>query len=332
MMDGQLIFCSDSILRFRSDYDETTALPLLSIQKAISDTDPFFLLRFFRHTVMIEEGTTLANIFFAIEPWKELLTAYLDRDVGAYIVEVRKPSKPTTWDLEWIGIDRRSSVYRAYQHQDMGDGEDLTAWFNRERIPTDEFDIESSCDASGFIKGDKERWSLSENVHEIKNLPVILYNKQTLMTLQKDELLRESVSGVSSTDRDRFVYGDTSFSFYEVMEAIFISGLFFHTPSAATNCFDGLKNSLDGLENKASKETESDLTGSKEEKPLKIEVADGAFDSLVTHMESETENWQLIKKQCQKDGSLPVRIGVITPAKPPELRLCGVICRDSSDV
>lgn len=72
---------------------------------------------------------------FAIEPWKELLTAYLDRDVGAYIGEVRKPSKPTAWDLEWIGIDRRSSVYRAYQHQDMGDGEDFTAWLNRERIP-----------------------------------------------------------------------------------------------------------------------------------------------------------------------------------------------------
>lgn len=41
MMEGQLIFCSDSILRFRSDYDETTALPLLSIQKAISDIDLF---------------------------------------------------------------------------------------------------------------------------------------------------------------------------------------------------------------------------------------------------------------------------------------------------
>lgn len=332
MMEGQLIFCSDSILRFRSDYDETTALPLLSIQKTISDTDPFFLLRFFRHTVMIEEGTTLANIFFAIEPWKELLTAYLDRDVGAYIDEVRKPSKPTTWNLEWIGIDRRSSVYRAYQHQDMGDGEDFTAWFNRERIPTDEFDIESSCDASGFIKGDKERWSLSENVHEIKNLPVILYNKQTLMTLQKDELLRESVSGVNSTDRSRFVYGDTSFSFYEVMEAIFISGLFFYTPSAATSCFDGLKNSLNGLESEVSKETESNLTDGGEDKQLKIEVADGAFDSLITHMESETENWQLIKKRCQNESSLPLRIGVITPAKPPELRLCGEIYRDSGEV
>lgn len=61
---------------------------------------------------------------------------------------------------------------------------------NREQIPTDEFNIGSSCDASGFIRGDKERRSLSENVHEIKNLPVLLYNKQTLMTLQKDDLLR----------------------------------------------------------------------------------------------------------------------------------------------
>lgn len=332
MMEGQLIFCSDSILRFRSDFDETTAVPLLSIQKTISDTDPFFLLRFFRHTVVIEQGTTLTNIFFAIEPWKELLTAYLDRDVGAYIGEVGKPSKLTTWDLEWIGIDRRSSVYRAYQREDMGDGEDFTTWLSRERSPTDEFDIESSCDASGFIKGDKECWSLSENVHEIKNLPVILYNKQTLMTLQKEELLRESVSGVHSTDRSRFVCGDTSFSFYEVMEAIFISGLFFHTPSAATNCFEGLKNSLDGLENETSKETESDLTDSDEEKPLKVEVAEGAFDSLITHMESETGNWQLIKERCQKESSPPVRIGVITPAKPPELRLCGEIYRDSGEV
>jgi len=49
-------------------------------------------------------------------------------------------------------------------------------------------------------------------------------------------------------------------------------------------------------------------------------------------MESETKNWQIIKKQCPKEDSLPVRIGGITPAKPPELRLSGVICRDSRGV
>jgi hypothetical protein len=332
MMEGQLIFCSDSILRFRSGYDEITALPLLPIQKTLTDADPFFLLRFFRHTVMIEEGTTLANIFFAIEPWKELLTAYLDRDVGAYIDEVRKPSKPTTWDLEWIGIDRRSSVYRAYQYQDIENGEDFTAFLNHERIPINEFEIESSCDASGFIEGDKERWSLSENVHEIKNLPVILYSKQSLMTLQKDDLLKENVPGVKSTAHSRFVYGETSFALYELMEAIFISGLFFHSPQAAASSAEELKDRLAGLKHEVSEEIEFNRDDNEEEKPLKVGVAEGAFDSLITHTASEAEKWQFIKKRCQKESFLPVRIGVITPAKPPELRLCGEIYRDSGEV
>lgn len=247
-MEGKLIFCSDAILRFQSDYDETSAVPLLSIQNAVADADPFFLLRFFHHTTLIEEGTTLASIFLAIEPWKALLAAYLDRDVGAYIYEVRKPSGPTTWDIEWIGIDRRSSVYRAYKRQDMEEGEDFSAYFNRERFPTDEFDIESSCDASGFIKGDKERWSISGDVHEIKNLPVILYSKQTLMISSKDRLLKNNVSGVKSTKHSCLVYGDTSFSFSEVMEAIFISGLFFYAPSDAASSLDELKASLAGPE------------------------------------------------------------------------------------
>lgn len=65
-MEGQLIFCSDAILRFQSDYDETAAVPLLSIQNVIANTNPFFLFRFFHHTVLIKEGTTLASIFLAI--------------------------------------------------------------------------------------------------------------------------------------------------------------------------------------------------------------------------------------------------------------------------
>ncbi|WNN53242.1 hypothetical protein RIN66_04045 [Hafnia alvei] len=54
----------------------------------------FFSTDFFFHAVMIEEGTTLANFFFAIEPWKELLTAYLDLDIGAYIDEVKNYPNP----------------------------------------------------------------------------------------------------------------------------------------------------------------------------------------------------------------------------------------------
>ncbi|EBH8996050.1 hypothetical protein C2271_23520, partial [Salmonella enterica subsp. enterica serovar Gallinarum] len=298
-MEGQLIFCSDSILRFQSDYDETAAVPLLSIQNVIADTDPFFLLRFFHHTVLIEEGTTLASIFLAIEPWKALLAAYLDRDVGAYIDEVRKPSGPTTWDIEWIGIDRRSMVYRAYKRQEMQDGEDFSDYLNRERVLTDEFEIESGCEASGFIKGDKERWSISGDVHEIKNLPVILYRKQTLMTSPKDGLLKKNISGVKSSKHSCFIYGDTSFSFSEVMEAIFISGLFFYAPKDAASSLDELKASLAELEEERAENPNAESTGNETDEEPTIVVAEGAFDSLAAHMESEKAEWQSIKKLCQ---------------------------------
>lgn len=317
-MEGKLIFCFDAILRFQSDYDETAAVPLLSIQNAIANTDPFFLLRFFHHTVLIEEGTTLASIFLAIEPWKALLATYLDRDVSAYIDEVRKPSGPTTWNIEWIGIDRRSMVYRAYQRQEMQDGEDFSEYLNRDRVLTDEFEIESGCEASGFIKGDKERWSISGDVHEIKNLPVILYSKQTLMTSAKDGLLKKNVSGVKSSKHSCFVYGDTSFSFREVMEAIFISGLFFYAPKDAASSLDELKENLSELEEELAEKTNEVSTGSETEEEPTIVVADGAFDSLAAHMESEKAEWQSIKKLCQREGELPIRIGSIRIAEPPE--------------
>ena len=324
-MEGNLIFCSDAILRFQSAYDETTAVPLLSIQNAIASTDPFFLLRFFRHDVLIEEGTTLASIFLAIEPWKALLTAYLNSNVGAYIDEVRKPSGPATWEIEWIGIDRHSSVYRAYQHEEMGEEEDLTSYFNRERIPTDEFDIETRCDASGFAKGDKERWSISGDIHEIKNLPVILYNKQVMVTSSKESLLNKKVSGVKSAGHSRFVYGDTSFSFSEVMEAIFISGLFFYAPEDAASSLTTLKASLEELKDELTEEPAVVTDDNESDKEPAIVIAEGAFDSVTTQMESETEEWRAIKNLCQREGTLPVRIGRIQIAEPPELRLCGEI-------
>ncbi|QDX99300.1 hypothetical protein EGD00_07740 [Pectobacterium carotovorum subsp. carotovorum] len=351
-MQGRLIFCSDSILRFRSDYDETTTLPLLSIQNAIGKepADPYFLLRFFRHEVIIEKGTTLAHIFFAIEPWKDLLTAYLDRNVGAYIDEIRKPSKPTTWNLDWIGIDRRTGIYRSYEHQEKMEGEELTAYFNRERIPTKEFNIESSCDASGFAKGDNERWSISGDIHEIKNLPVVLYRKQALSAHldKKKSLFKKDIQGVHDDGNGSFIIGETSLSFYEVMEALFISGLFYDTPQYARESLDeikGLSESLhdnlnkDGVDNVdnenvlniSEEEPVKAETDDEEDKPMKVEIADGAFDSVIDHMRYESEQWKHLKEQCKDDNVLLVRIGSIEPAEPPELRLFGKIIEGSSN-
>ncbi|WP_312981512.1 hypothetical protein [Atlantibacter sp.] len=322
-MEGQLVFCADGILRFCSDYDDTAAVPLLSIQNTVAEADPYFLLRYFHHRVIVEQGTTLASVFLAIEPWKALLTAWLDRDVGAYIDEIKKPSSSASWDLEWVGIDRRTSIYRAYQHQSREEAESLQDYFNREQTPSHEFDIETQCDASGFIKGSKERWSISENIHQIKNLPVILYDKQTLITVGKEGLLNDSVSGVNNALHSRYISGETSFSFADVMEAIFISGLFFYSPQSATENYQALDERLDAF--KEQWESEPDNTADEENgnKTPTIQVADGAFDSMVDHIESEKEDWHLLKTLCKQNSSLPVRIGKIMPATPPEVRLFG---------
>mgnify|MGYP001091484977 CR=1 FL=1 len=156
---------------------------------------------------------------------------------------------------------------------------------------------------------------------------MILYSKQTLTASSKDGLLKKNVSGVKSSKHSCFVYGDTSFSFSEVMEAIFISGLFFYAPRDAASSLDELKASVAELEEELAEVSKTELVANETDKEPTIVVAEGAFDSVAAHMESEAEEWQSIKKLCQREGELPIRIGSIKMAEPAELRLCGKIIR-----
>ncbi|MDX8014815.1 hypothetical protein SK431_23530, partial [Escherichia coli] len=58
--------------------------------------------------------------------------------------------------------------------------------------------------------------------------------------------------------------------------------------------------------------------GNETDKEPTIVVAEGAFDSVAAHMETEAEEWQSIKNLCQREGELPIRIGGIKMAEPPE--------------
>ncbi|MGG6114464.1 hypothetical protein ACQSFK_16050 [Salmonella enterica] len=329
-MNGKLIFCADSILRFRSDYDSTTALPLITLQNEIGKGDdaPYFFLRFFRHEVLVEKGTTLANILLAIEPWQELLTAYLDRDVAAYIDEIRKPSKSSTWELEWIGIDRRTGFYRSYDYPEQQQGEDLADYLNRKGRPTNEFEISSGCDISGFAKGKDERWSISGDIHEVKNLPVILLNKQVLSANKESgiNLLNSNVDGVYEYDNGGFINGDTVFLLHEVLETIFIYGLFYYTPKDAQESNEILRARLSEFNEIAEgKRVSIEDSENKDEKIMKIEVAEGAFDDFIRHLEYEKELWKDLKENCKANNEYPVRIGNIIPAEAPEQRLFGKV-------
>ncbi|TCL06637.1 hypothetical protein [Sodalis ligni] len=336
-MDGVLIFCKDSILRFRSDYDDLTAVPLLSIQDCLEEENALFLLQYFRHRVIIEEGTTLSDMFLAIEPWAGVLAAYLDIDVRAYIDEIRKPSQVEAI-FDWIGIQKVTSVHRAYQHPDIHDGEDLTSYFNRERIPTKHFDIEAACTANGYKNGDKEHYSISGDIHTIKNVPVVISDRQILVSYGQDKnnLLNHRHAGVVVNNKTTYIQGGIAFSLNEVMEALFNDGLFYFSPQIASHDMAKIKEMAEIIEKNEDESREAALySGIDEEEKLeavnkiKVEIAEGAFDPMIDHMESEQAYWQYVKSLCDSNSELPIRIGQIDEAKSPEHRFYNFIMDDN---
>ncbi len=330
-----LIFCKDSILRFRSDYDDLTAVPLLSIQECLEQENPLFFLQYFRHHVIIEEDTTLSDMFLAIEPWANVLAAYLDIDVMAYIDEIRKPSQAEA-AFDWIGIQKVTSVHRAYQHHEIQEGEDLTSYFNRERIPTKYFDIEAACTANGYKKGDKEHYSISGDIHTVKNVPVVISDRQVLVSYGQDKnnLLNHKHAGVVVNNKTTYIQGEIAFSLYEVMEAVFNDGLFYFSPQTASHDMEMIKEMAEMIEKSEDEKKEAILdTGTAGDDDtagkIKVEIAEGAFDPMIDHMESEQAYWQYVKSLCDSDSELPIRIGQIKEAKSPEYRFSNFIMDDN---
>lgn len=335
-MDGALIFCKDAILRFRSDYDDLTAIPLLSVQACLKGDDPLFLLKYFRHPVIIEEDTTLSHILLAIEPWAALLGIYLDIDVMAYIDEIRKPSQAESV-FDWIGIQKVTSIHRAYQHQDIKPGEDFTSYFNRERIPTRRFDIEADYTANGYRRNDKEHYSISGDIHTIKNVPVVVSDRQVMASYgyEKNNLFNRKYSGVAVNNKISYIQGDINLSFYEIMEALFNDGLFYFSPQAANDNLAMIKKMAAMLDNdeishhKSMELNNSDNTDvSSNDKKYSINITEGALDPMVDHIEAEKNYWIYIKSLCDSDSELPIRIGHITVAALPEYRFSNFTMED----
>ncbi len=331
-MDGALIFCKDGILRFRSHYDDLTAVPLLAVQESLEEDDHSFLLRYFRHHVVIEDGTTLSHVFLAIEPWAKILGIYLDMDVMAYIDEIRKPSQAESL-FDWIGIQKVTSIHRAYQHQDIKPGENFTNYFNRERIPTKRFDIEVACTANGYKTQDREPYSISGDIHTIKNVPIMISDRQILASYgdEKNNLMDNNYMGVSVNNKIRYIQGTVVFSFYEILDAIFKDGLFYTSPQVANYNLEIIKkmSENDGINNVVNHEHVDGVNPDNtqelaDDNKLTIEMAEGAFDPMIEHMQAEQNYWIYIKSLCDSNSELPIRIGHVTEAKVPEYRFFNV--------
>ncbi|HGY8432487.1 TPA: hypothetical protein ACNTGK_004898, partial [Escherichia coli] len=73
---------------------------------------------------------------------------------------------------------------------------------------------------------------------------------------------------------------------------------FFYAPKDAASSLDELKASLAELEEERAENPNAESTGNETDEESTIVVAEGAFDSLAAHMESEKAEWQSIKKLC----------------------------------
>ena len=332
-MDGTLIFCNDGILRFRSHYDNLTAIPLLAVQESLQEDDHLFILKYFRHHIVIEDGTTLSHVFLALEPWAKVLGIYLDMDVLAYIDEIRKPSQMEPM-FDWIGIQKVTSIHRAYQHQDMKPGEHFSRHFNRERIPTSWVDMDVAFTATGYKYGDEESYSISGDIHTIKNVPIIVSDRQILASYghEQNNLMDDNYNGVSVNNKIRYIQGTVIFSLYEILDAIFKDGLFYTSPQVANYDLEMIKKITDKINSddvaKQTMADEPDAVARQktlDDKKITIEMAEGAFDPMIEHMQAELKYWLYIKSLCDSNSELPIRIGHVVEAKVPEYRFLNFI-------
>ncbi|XBS70634.1 hypothetical protein ABK905_05555 [Acerihabitans sp. KWT182] len=148
----------------------------------------------------------------------------------------------------------------------------------------------------------------------------------------KNNLLNHRHVGVNVKNKTTYIQGEISFALNEVMEALFNDGLFYFSPQTASHDMEMIKEMAEMIEKNEDEKREAKLkqpAGSNENadpaNKIKVEIADGAFDPMIDHMESEQAYWQYVKSLCDSDSELPIRIGQIEEAKTPEYRFSNFI-------
>lgn len=348
-MDGKLIFCKDGILRFQSDYDNEKIIPYVLIEEALNIKPAKSLLQMLKRNAYIESGSTLGSFILCLEPWAEYVTDYVDRNVMAYISAIRKPSdKKMAFDK--IEIKRIFSLSRDLDFGKMPENIDFEEWLNTPKEPKilNTFNLEEFSSVCGYINGDPSNYSVSSNnIHEIKNVPLILNRKKHVIeysgirTEAKGSALNSNTEGVYSVDKTLFIEtkDDNSFSFEILLEAVFCEALFYETPNGADNLRAILTESLSELNSKKEdqnselvSEVEDLIDDQKLEKPLKVEIAEGAFSSLVTHSIREQNEWDSLMNKIKTNSRYPIKIGKIQEDKSKENRLNALILDENNNL
>jgi len=313
-LSGNLVVSTNSQLLFSTDSKHFLPLEEMAALQTPNQASQF-IVRYFENPVAFEQGATLSNFLLALEPWKDLLSLYTDRDIGAYIAACRRPvvvGEPQDDPLTKIEISsitdiRRHIVY--HREKKLDEYEDIEEYFNASvtREPTPLLTVENVLRASGFVASDPDTsYSLMGDFNDIRNLPITMKPQSYIQSIGENEtLLDPNALGASATYEGKCVGFNVALenplTLREVIHTVIVVGLFFQTPQGMERFMEKIKDDIE--ENPT-----PHLTVVGEDAAPTVHIKDGAFDDVIASLDHENSVWDELLKQSKN-----VRIGVKTP-------------------
>lgn len=250
---GEIVFCNDSVLRIKSEKGgKSIYYPLHDVQTYFKEDD-LCILHFMKQSATIEEGTTLANIILALEPWNKIISYYIGRDLAAYCAAC-KTLGSTEQEFSFLEISRYYSTGRVFKYAPLKDFNNLNDYFNsNHRTPTDLFYAEERISMCGFNDGDNNNYSMSDCAFsKLRNTPVILVSRQTNSFCLIDDKVRLFNNKIKGIHQDKkgyaLYYSKAEFTLNDIIEAVFEDGLFYEKPvseESSAAFYDMLQSSLE---------------------------------------------------------------------------------------
>lgn len=341
-MDGKVVFSNDGVLRFISyAATSTTAVPLQLIQEAQSlDPYPFFLQQT-RKPFILEEGSTVGTFLLCLAPWAKVVSDLTDRNVQSYIDELRKPSTEEP-AFDRVEVRQQVGFSREMHYEPMPDGVDFSEWLNRDRGDTvwlDTYEINGEYNISGYSAGDASNYSVSTNIHSLKNVPLIVNRTPIVVYYERTDqgtpLINRAAPGVVAHNREELRAStiltlkgatDEDMTVLELLKVVIEHGLWFNTPQGAISERAMLKELVAQLPVVEDEIEDVEVADDDSvQKPMTIEIAPGAFSGVVSHYQHEQNEWRELMATIGNSPALPIRIGSIKEATPIDDRAVGMI-------
>lgn len=350
-MDGTVVFSKDGVLRFKHCMNGSPSVPAILICDALGEDPQRFFIQQLRKPVLLESGSTVGSFLLCLQPFAQTVSDLCDRDVQSYIDEIRKPSAETP-AFDRCEMRRKVHFGRQMYHEPMPEGVDFVEWLNRPRgepVYLDTYSISTDFDICGYNNGDASNYSMSTNIHQLKNVPLVINRTAALLANKRDSngapLFNETAPGVTehkwgSDDRPNTTSvlmakgeSDEDVTVHEFIKTVIEIGLWFHTPQGAIREREMLAEmvkhlpdvtQLDESEPETVTEDETNSTPVDAER-LTVQVAEGAFSGISSHYEREQEEWKDVMAKINQTPSMPIRIGAVTEDEAPDDRAMGMI-------